>query len=188
MGSLNHREIFNRDARLTLSAATDGKPATLSGYALVWNVLSSDRGGYQVRLLPGSAKFAAQTLALYHHDFQNVLGNTANGSLRIAQDSFGVKVEIDLPNTTAGRDVMELVRGKYVNGMSFAMVDSPQGKTVTENGKTILDASAYTVDEVTITPIPAFAETSIKPGVFSSRTAQALELERLRFSSISLAR
>jgi HK97 family phage prohead protease len=160
------RIVYTTDARLALAkfAAVEGQPekiATLSGYAIVWDVLSSDRGGFKVRLLPGSATFATPTHALYHHDYTHVIGSTANGTLRLYPDETGVRVEIDLPDTTSGRDVEELVEGRYVTGMSFAMIGTPDASEVTEAGQTILNVAKFDCDEVTVTAIPAFTATSI---------------------------
>ena len=169
------RIIFTSDAGLSLTYSSEaqtfanGGPehlkadqkTTLSGYAQKWNVLSSDRGGYRVRLLPGSAKFSTPTYALYHHEFSQVLGTTQNGTLRIYPDETGVRVEIDLPDTSVGRDVAALVKRGDVAGMSFAMVSSPKAHETEEDGVTVLNAESYHVDEVTVTPIPAFTETSV---------------------------
>jgi HK97 family phage prohead protease len=181
------RVLYTRDSRFEIA---QGKTITQTGYALVWNVLSDDRGGYKVRLLPGSAKFTTPTLALYQHDFRDVIGNTENGTLRLTPDDYGVKVEIDLPDTTTGRDVAELVSKGYVRGMSFSMVSAPKGETSRENGETILNAEAFEVDEVTVTAIPSFSSTSveIKPAPAYARISHALELERLRLSAVRLDR
>jgi HK97 family phage prohead protease len=179
------RIVFTSTPRLTLSRTTRTKPgttfvnnsageamaanvekpesvATLSGYAMVWGAVSSDRGGYKVRLLPNSATFTTPTFALYHHEFANVIGNTANNTLRIIPDDTGVRVEIDLPDTCTGRDVEELVEGGYVGGMSFSMVTAPEGNETVEAGETILNVTGFVCDEVTVTPIPAFVATSIE--------------------------
>jgi hypothetical protein len=181
------------DARLVFAAAAgDGaapapdKIGTLAGYALVWNVLSSDRGGFKVRLLPGSARFADPTHALYHHEYTGgPLADTGTGTLRLFPDDVGVRVEIDLPNTTNGRDVAELVRTRRVRGMSFAMVGDPKFRETTEGGQPILEAESYLVDEVTVTAIPAFRQTDI--GVkdaaaagYAARTAQAIRLQQFK--------
>jgi HK97 family phage prohead protease len=157
--------------RQTMAAAKDGaKPVadaaepkiTLKGYAMLWNELSSDRGGYAVKLATGSAIFTNPCLALFHHDFQTVLGNTANGTLRLLPDAKGVAVEIDLPDTTAAADVAELVEDAYVQGMSFSMANGFEEFTEEKTGdKTILTVTKFTCDEVTVTAIPAFASTTI---------------------------
>ena len=181
----DRRIIFPRDSRFALKRE-QGKPAILTGYAMVWNTLSDDRGGYRVRLKPNSARFAKPTLALFNHDFRNVIGNTENGTLRIMPDTFGVKVEIDLPDTSTGRDVAVLVERGDVTGMSFAMVSAPDGKTVRENGIDIFEVDSFDVDEVTVTPIPSFIQATIavkpeqKPGDYTNRRNQSLQLEQLK--------
>jgi HK97 family phage prohead protease len=196
--------LFTRDAAFTVArfAQTDtaGKTATLSGYAIRWNSLSDDRGGYKVRLLPGSAKFITPTMALFHHDFAAIIGNTANNTLRILPDDVGVKVEIDLPNTTLGRDVAELVEKGYVGGMSFAMVSSPTFTMKTEgpDKQQVMEVSAFEADEVTVTAIPSFADTSIQvtaPGEpiaaaknsepVKHRHAHGWKLQKMRLSGLS---
>jgi HK97 family phage prohead protease len=217
----NRKIIFTSDAKLSLkkfTAVAKGpdseqvpeKIATLSGYAIVWNEVSGDRGGYKVRMLPGSAKIATPCNAFWSHDPSQPIGTTANGSLRITSDDIGVKVEIDLPDTTTGRDAEELVENKYVTGMSFAMADAPDQTTVKEGGETVVNVKSVLVDEVSITAIPAFSGTSIavteddepedevqaapdtlsaKPAnveVMKERTRQRLNIEKLNLSMMSL--
>lgn len=160
---MNGRQIFDTRQQFKVAAtSTPGRLATLVGYAIVWNVLSSDRGGYRVRCLPNSARFATPTFALYGHDFKDVVGKTSNGTLRITPDSYGVRVEIDMPNTTCGRDLLVSVRDRDVDGMSFSMVNGPEKSDERiEGGQKIIDVSSFLVDEVTITAIPAFRETTI---------------------------
>jgi HK97 family phage prohead protease len=173
----NDRQTFasrttfhNSNARLAIKRAkfADGNDGiTVTGYPIVWNTLSSDRGGYKVKLAKNSATFSTPTLALWHHQFDKPLGGTVNNTLRIlAADDVGVPCEIDLDmNTSAGKDAYAYVSSKLVGGMSFSMVNGFESYTEDdeEDGFAILNVSKYTVDEVTITPIPAFAETSIAP-------------------------
>jgi HK97 family phage prohead protease len=170
MGKKFDRQLFS--SRLTFALAdpavaqlkivrstfADGNATvTVSGYPIVWGAKSSDRGGYNVRLAPNSAIFSTPTLALWHHDFSKPLAGTANQTLRIGQaDSVGVPVEMDFDmNTTACKDAYAYVSSKLVAGMSFSMVD--------EDGYSTITVNKFTADEVTITPIPAFTETSIAP-------------------------
>lgn len=172
--TITKREIFTAKPSLTIKrqkfaaaaaggAADTSEKVTLTGYAIIWNELSDDRGGFFVRFLPGSAQFTDPTHALFHHDFRAVLGSTVNKTLRILPDDTGVKVEIDLPNTTQAKDVATLVDGGYVNGMSFSMLfdDALVTTNKTENDMEVLEVSAFTCDEVTVTAIPAFTATSI---------------------------
>lgn len=172
------RVLFTTDAKLairrqpraTMAAAetpaeeqAEEQKVTLEGYAMVWNTLSDDRGGYRVRLLPDSAKFTDEVHALFHHDFRAILGATGNGTLRLSSDNVGVKIEIDLPDTQCARDVAELVEDKYVRGMSFSMLwqgieyDVKDADTDNE----VMEVKSFLCDEVTVTAIPSFTSTAI---------------------------
>jgi HK97 family phage prohead protease len=185
------RLIFNADARIAFVASDNGK-VTLSGYALVWNVVSTDRGGYKVRLLPGSAQFSTPTAALFNHDFAKPLGGTDNGTLRIFPDSYGVKVEIDLDDSSLGRDVGVWVKGGNVRGMSFSMQNGlEKSHTTSEAGQTIINAEKYLVDEVTVTKVPGFVEAlvGIKPDTksYAARAAQSTQLDRFKLDMMRLS-
>lgn len=212
MSKPNKRVLFTADPKFAVTrkrfdasgaeAAEGEERITLTGYAMVWNSTSSDRGGFVVRLLPGSAQFTTPTLALYHHDYKAVIGNTANGTLRLIADDVGVKVEIDLPGTSTAADVAELVEDKYVNGMSFSMLydDVLTTEEKTENGKTVIEVAKFSCDEVTVTAAPSFTDTNIEiladgeetlaaPQQMSAapeRIAQALKLEQLRLDAFAL--
>lgn len=192
------RTLFTADAQFAVTKAdkpTDGKIGTLKGYALLWNVLSSDRGNYAVRLMPKSARFAPLTHALYHHMLiGGPLGDTETGTLRIlAADDVGQPVEIDLPDTSLGRDVLELVRTRRLKGMSFAMADGiEEGTPSTEGGVNIVNALSYLVDEVTITARPSFEQASIdvaddkEDDDYAVRRDSSIRLEQLKLDMYAL--
>jgi len=192
--------IMDNDARIIFAAssapvevtpALTGKPATLIGYPILWNVLSSDRGGFKYRLMKGSARFDTPTHALFHHNFAAILGVTSNDSLLIYPDDIGVKVEIILPGTGLAHDTAALVAGKYISGMSFAMKNKPTAVVKIENGQRILEATDYLVDEVSVTGIPSFIETTVgiladpsntppAAASFAIRRAHSLQANRYR--------
>ena len=59
-------------------------------------------------------------MCLFNHSDSAVLGRTVAGTLRLSEDSRGLKFECDLPDTTAGRDTYESVQRGDLNGCSFA--------------------------------------------------------------------
>jgi HK97 family phage prohead protease len=101
-------------------------PGTLSGYAIVYNSLSRDLGGFVERVLPeATAKSLAdqvRVMGRYNHDNNFLLGTTEAGTLRMVSDDKGLRYEIDLPNTSAGRDVAELSARGDLRYSSFAFV------------------------------------------------------------------
>ena len=192
-------------ARLKFTAATPPANApgdspgavpsigTVSGYALVWNALSGDRGGYKVRLMPGSATFADQVLATYGHDDMAVLGSTSAKTLEIGQpDAVGVPVKIHLPDTQWGRDVACLMSRGDVAGMSFTMANGFEEYTESEeDGFSIVNCQKYTVDEVTICANPAFVQTTAQmdddgDDDYAAREWAKIEMHRLNVLRLSM--
>lgn len=57
---------------------------------------------------------------LFNHDPNNVLGRTSSGTMRLSVDDRGLKYEIDVPDTQAGRDVATSIARGDVRGSSFA--------------------------------------------------------------------
>lgn len=170
------------------SDGTSKSLTTLVGYAIVWNATSSDRGGYRARMLPGSARMSTDgVLALYNHESGLVLGNTANNSLRLLPDETGMRVEIDLPETTYAKDVSTLVKNGYVAGMSFGMYPG-KFEDKQENGETIREYSDFEMDEVTITPLPAFVQTTIDSlyNATPHRDEQSLMLESRKLDFVTM--
>ena len=91
-----------------------------------------DLGGFVEVIGPGRSTHAEDGFdvrALVDHDAAKVLGRTNAGTLRLAKDAHGLRVEIDLPATTYGNDVLESVSRRDVSGMSFSFaVVRPDGE------------------------------------------------------------
>lgn len=174
----------------------EGKLPLLKGYAMTWNSLSDDRGGYKVRLLPNSAKYTGKILALYNHEYAMPLGNTDTGTLQMTTDDKGLAVVIDPPDTSYGRDVVTLVQRGDVCGMSFGMMyEGMVFCDKQEGAQKVREFSGFFFDEVTVTPIPAFTDTSIQafntmlkeetPIATPERNRLAIELDKLRLQEIA---
>lgn len=117
---------------LTLGAPTRRSDAAirslgrLSGYAAVFNSLShpvSVRGQTVLeRISPGAfdktLRGRPDVLALIGHDDGRPIARTPQ-TLRLSVDSKGLRVSIDILDTTDGRDLAEQVRSGVIRGMSF---------------------------------------------------------------------
>ncbi|TPK18070.1 HK97 family phage prohead protease [Mesorhizobium sp. B2-5-7] len=139
----------------------DGK-RTLVGYAVVWNSDTTIGDYFVERIAPGAFTKALRgdILALYDHDTGRVLGRTRSKTLRLSEDSHGLKVEIDVPDTSDGNDLWTLVGRGDVSGMSFAFRAIKQEWD--EGGempkRTVIEAELY---EVTATASPAYPDTTL---------------------------
>lgn len=106
-------------------APSENSPGVLTGYAMKFNVLSHDRGGFRDAFRPGvfgdsiNATDPYDVQAYYNHNDQIYLGRTGNGSLKLATDSVGLKFSLELPDTQHGRDIAALISRKDLTSMSF---------------------------------------------------------------------
>jgi HK97 family phage prohead protease len=86
-------------------------------------------GAFRESIANRSAVFA-----LFQHDESAVLGSLQNGTLRLSEDTRGLRYEIDPPDTQAGRDVVELIRRGDVRGSSFGFKVRAGGQTLKRDG------------------------------------------------------
>jgi HK97 family phage prohead protease len=101
----------------------EGDGMTFTGYASVFNSPSEDLGGFIEYVAPGAFKRSLQSRnevkLLWNHDAGEPLASLRGGSMSLTEDEIGLKVSAQLPNTTRGRDVAELLRTNVINEMSF---------------------------------------------------------------------
>ena len=101
----------------------EGDGMTFSGYASVFNSPSEDLGGFIEYVAPGAFKRSLQSRnevkLLWNHDSGEPLASLRGGTMQLVEDEIGLKVTAQLPNTTRGRDVAELLRTKVIDSMSF---------------------------------------------------------------------
>lgn len=142
-------------------------PTVIAGYAAVFNspselmpVKRDDPGGRQFREIVRPGAFAESLVnkraifALFQHDSTAVLGSTQNGTLRLSEDNRGLRYEITPPNTTVGRDTVELIRRGDIRASSFGFRVRSGGQSLKRDGEQfvrelrsleLLDVSPVTV-------------------------------------------
>lgn len=111
-----------------LRASDDGKQ--IAGYAAVFNVLSDDLGWFQEKVMPGAFSRCLGTnpdvRCLFNHDSNIVLGRTKAGTLRLSEDSKGLKFDCDMPDTQMGQDVLRMIKRGDVDQCSFGFMVNAQ--------------------------------------------------------------
>lgn len=135
---------------------------TIGGYAAVFNSRANIGGYFEEVIAPGAFDDALMqdVRALVDHDTGRVIGRTKAGTLRMKQDDMGLAVEIDLPDTTDGRDLATLIERGDVSGMSFGFVVTKEtwDETMEPPMRTI---QALDLREVSVVAFPAYDDTSI---------------------------
>lgn len=117
------------DIEKRFSAELRSKGRKLEGYAATFGTEARIADFTEV-IRPGAFRgsLGGDVLALVDHDPAKVLGRTKSGTLRLAEDSRGLHFELDIPDTTSGRDVLALAERGDLGGMSF-------GFTVPDTGQ-----------------------------------------------------
>ena len=135
---------------------------TAVGYAAVYNSVADIGGYFNEQIAPGAfdATLGGDIRALFDHNSAHVLGRTTAGTLRLASDSHGLAVEIDMPDTALARDLaVSMTRGD-ISGMSFGFNVTKQ--TWDESGPVILRTiEAVELFEVSIVTFPAYDATDV---------------------------
>jgi HK97 family phage prohead protease len=144
---------------------------TFTGYAAVFNQPSEDLGGFREYVAPGaftrSLKSRSEVKLLWNHDVGEPLASMRGGTMKLYEDERGLKVTAQLPNTSRGRDVAELIRTGVVDSMSFGFNVirdswSKDGTTRTLESVRLIEAS--------VVSYPAYTQTA---GTVSVRSADA---------------
>jgi hypothetical protein len=152
--------------KLKIQKRADGG-VTIAGYPAVFNVLSVNLGGFREKIEPGAFANtikADDIRALLEHDSSKVLGRVKNGTLRLAEDDVGLRMEIDPPDTQVAKDlIVNLERGDIDQG-SFGFRVNPKGDRWGEDPetgtviRTLLDVKLF---DVSPTTFPAYPQTSV---------------------------
>jgi HK97 family phage prohead protease len=175
--------------------AEPGKAPRLVGYASVFNSKSLDLGGFIEIVRPGafaeSLREGRDVVALVEHDMRHILARRDAGNLIIGEDDRGLKVEIEPPDTTVGRDLMTNVRVGNLNGMSFGFRTRKDSWDTGKNPalRELLDVELF---DVSVVAMPAYPKTEVALralGVAREEQARAtLRDERLRRAEAALGR
>ena len=114
--------LERRTATEGVELRTEGDMLVAIGYAATVNRLSSNLGGFVERVAPGtfaSTLKQADVTTLSKPESANLLGRFSTGTLQVSADDHGLHYEIDLPDTTLGTDVAELLRRGDISGSSL---------------------------------------------------------------------
>ena len=148
----------------TAASISSPSPGRLKGYAAVFDT-PADLGEFTESIKPGAFRrtlIDADVRALYDHARGDILGRTRSGTLRLREDSRGLAFELDLPDTTLGRDLSVLVERGDVGGCSFGFRCATGGdRWETRAGKLHRELVDVELHEITLTAWPAYRETEV---------------------------
>src|SRR5699024_391002 len=154
----------------------------VEGYALKFNKESRDLGGFVETIAPDALDGVDLTdvRCFMDHDSSKLLGRTSSGTLQLNVDDIGLYFRCVLPDTSIGRDAMELVKRGDLNQCSF-------GFTVAKDkwikGQNIMKRSINKIGslfEISLVSIPAYDDTDVRVATRSlEEVVNELEKEQL---------
>lgn len=140
-------------------------PGTLFGYASVYNRYSQNLGGFVEQVANGafskSIGDALPIVARYNHDDNYLLGTTEAQTLRLLDDEIGLGYEVDLPDTTSGRDVSALSKRGDLRYSSFAFHTLEDEWGVTDQGFPLRTLRSVQLLDVAPVNSPAYLDSSV---------------------------
>lgn len=156
--------LANLERRSASEIAVTGR--TLSGYAIIFHE-PANLGAFTEIVEPGAVdrtlREQLDVRALADHDAtaRGVLGRVSAGTLRLAKDARGLRFEVDLPDTSVGRDLLESVTRRDVRGASFRFeVIKPGGERWEQrSGVLTRRLTDLRIPEISIAAFPVYVGT-----------------------------
>jgi uncharacterized protein len=175
------RRVFNL-TNCEVRAADGDSPAVFSGYAAVFNELSVNLGGFRERIQPGCFRNAVEegqdVRFLINHDANLILGRTASGTLKLTEDTIGLRVECELGNQTYASDLAESMRRGDIDQMSFGFttVADEWAEKDAETGLPIRELVRANLFDVSAVAYPAYPDTTAEVrSAIAEQTPELLE-------------
>jgi HK97 family phage prohead protease len=167
------------DAEFEIRAV--GDKMTFSGYAAVFNS-DSQPLPFIERIAPGAFKRSLQSRndvkLLWNHDSGEPLASTRSGTMRLVEDSKGLRVEAELAPTTRGKDLSILMQRGDIDKMSFGF--NVQSDSWSPDGN-IRTLESVRLLEVSIVSFPAY-----ESSVAQVRSINEIEVDKLSDALLAL--
>lgn len=139
--------------RIVGHAAVFGQYASLPGHLEALSRTAFDRA---------LRDDATDVRALFNHDPSKLLGRQSSGTLRVAVDSQGLEFDVDIPDTSYGRDVRALMDRGDLTGASFGFVPGVDEWSRTTDGRQLrTHTSVSRLLDVSVVSFPAYEGASV---------------------------
>lgn len=152
----------------------DAESRKVDGYALVFNSLSEDLGGFREQILPEAIDGVIEQSDIYallnHDDSRGVLARSrkGKGSLTLEVDEHGLRYRFDAPKTALGDEVLEYLRRGDISQSSFAFtVDADEWEKQGDGSYIRTIKKFCRLYDVSPVFEPAYAATSVKCARFA---------------------
>lgn len=178
---------------IKIETRADGK-RLIRGHAAVFNQLSEDLGGFREQIAPGAFAEAIKTddvRALFNHNADLILGRNLAGTLKLTEDARGLAIELDPPDTQAGRDLLVSMERGDVTQMSFGFSVRPNGQNWGKDdaGQVVRTITRVRLFDVSPVVFPAYPQTDVAVRELRSwQEAQAPQIDAAGLAALDVQR
>jgi len=162
---LEREERYLEGGSFEVRAKEGGEGSVLVGFPIVFGSRSVELGDFVEEVHPDAVDRSLEEddwVALFNHRSDLILGRKSSGTARfevVKQGSTrGVRMEVDLPDTSVGRDMPVLVGRRDVKGGSFGFGTRRDEFRTLEDGRklrTLLEIKVFDLGPVTFPAYPA---------------------------------
>ena len=154
--------------KLECRDAQEDAPRIISGYAAVFNQVAEIGRWYRYKEQIASDAFEGcnydKCVACFNHNTDNILARYSSGTLKLSVDEVGLRFEFEVPNTTVGNDMYELVKRGDISQCSFAFVVEEDTWRYSEDMDGVDERTINKISElwdVSLVTYPAYEGTSV---------------------------
>ncbi|WP_323713009.1 HK97 family phage prohead protease [Mammaliicoccus sciuri] len=178
---MNNKEI----RAMETIKAVDDEQMIVEGYALRFNTLSNDLGGFVEEISPEALKEAdlSDVRCLIDHDSSKVLGRTTSETLELKIDEEGLYFRTQLPNTTYAKDLYENIRLGNINQCSFGFILDENGDEFEKREDGLFKRTLRKIKslfDVSIVTYPAYNDTDVAPALRSIEQIKKQEVADIK--------
>lgn len=163
---------------------------TIDGYALVFNSLSHNLGGFVETISPNALDGVLErsdVVALLNHDnSRGILGRSrfGKGSLKLSVDDHGLRFVVEAPHTSLGDECLEYLRRGDATQCSFAFTVGSDTWTKRDDGTYLRTINSFDqiFDCSILTCTPAYEATSVSCRSFDEFKAEEARKEEERLA------
>jgi len=160
----------------------EGDGRTIVGHAAVFNVVDGPEW-FREKIQPGAFSEsikADDVRALLNHDPNLLLGRNGAGTLRLSEDDIGLRMEIDIPDTTTGNDLIKSIARGDISQASFAFqtIDASWDTVDGDEIRTIKKAKLFDVSPVTF-PFYEATDISLRQAEWQRKKEEGEKVNRI---------
>lgn len=187
MNQIERRYLTPDTKTIEIRYHEDDEEHRVEGYAAVFNSPTTIQGRTgpfreQIARSAFEGRLEDPVVALFNHDQLRPLSKVGAG-LELSVDDYGLRYSFPIPNTTTGRDLVELMERGIVREASFAFTIAPGGESWTRNEGDEMETRTISkvgrLIDVSVVTLGAYSDASAALRQFEAAGADDLPLEVL---------